>query len=181
MAAAALQVINFDGDPRGRRYGPEDRERAYGHWLTCRSLARTARVLGIAENSIRAWAKDDGWVQRAERDDAEAAEFARRSLASVATNEVQKSLETVLALRDDPATPAKTRLDAAIFVLGIWGVAPVKLSEVSVRPAEPKAGVDGALMQERLASLSSDELMALEAAYRTGDTRAAHAILGQPA
>src|SRR4051794_23713531 len=109
MATSALQLINSPIDTRGRRYTPEDRGQAYGHWLGTgrRSLAKTARDLGISENTVRAWQREDRWDQRAEREDGEAAAYARRSLANMATNEVAKSLEVVLSLRDDPAVPAK--------------------------------------------------------------------------
>jgi hypothetical protein len=179
MATSALQLINSLIDARGRRYGSEEREQAYGHWLGHgrRSLAKTARDLGIAEYTVRSWQREDRWTERAEQEDGEAAAFAQRSLASMATNEVMKSLDVVIALRDDPAVPAKTRLDAAVFVLGIWGVAPTKVSEATVRPPKPRDTLNDEEMSELLRWATPQELMAIEEVYRSGKSSALRAVL----
>ena len=85
MATSALQLIDFSGDPRGRRYAPVDRERAYGHWLAIRSLARTASDLGIAEGTLRPGHERMIGNSGPQQADREAGESALRSLVSVAT------------------------------------------------------------------------------------------------
>jgi len=169
MATTAFQLLDFDGDPRGRRYAPVDRERAYGHWLAIRSLARTASDLGIAEGTLRAWARDDEWRQRAEQADREAGAVALRSLVSVATNEVAKSLQVVVNLRDDERVAPKVRLDAAIFVLGIWGIAPAKVSEVTIRPEVNKDANRPDISNELLRELTTQQLSLAENAIRNGN------------
>ena len=155
-----VQLGNSGGDPRGRRYTTEDREHAYLTWRVVgrRSLAATADLLGIAENTLRAWAREDDWRLRSDRDDADAAELARQSLATLATSEVVKSLEVVTRLRDDPATPARTRLDAAIYVLGVWGVGPSKAGEVAIRPAERNEDGRGVLTEVVIRSITDEQL-----------------------
>ena len=105
---------------------------------------------------------------RSDREDGDAAELARQSLATLATNEVVKSLEVVTQLRDDPGTPAKTRLDAAIFVLGLWGVAPSKVGEVSLRPTETNQKKKW-LPKGLIESLSNEQLNLAERAFRDED------------
>jgi len=166
MATSALQLLDFDGDPRGRRYAPVDRERAYGHWLAIRSLARTASDLGIAEGTLRSWAREDEWRQRAEQADQEAGASALRSLVSVATNEVAKSLQVVVNLRDDESVAPKVRLDAAVFVLGIWGIAPAKVSEVTIRPDTAKNTSLPVVSSDLMRSLSTRQLSLAEDAIR---------------
>src|SRR5262245_34443972 len=121
MSSVTLQLLNSDVDPRGRRYTAEDREYAYLTWRVVgrRSLVKTRELTGIAENTLRSWAKEESWRERSDREDADVVELARQSLATIATNEVVKSLEVITGLRDDPATPAKVRFDAAAFVLGL--------------------------------------------------------------
>lgn len=168
MAADPVQLFYSSGDPRGRRYTPEEKESAYLTWRLAgrRSLAKTAEIAGIAENTIRSWAKEEGWQQRAEQDDEDASQLARQALASMTTNEVVKSLETVVALRDDPNTPARTRLDAAEYLLGVWGVSPTRVAEVTVRPSEPRGSrsIDPASLR----NLSDAELAALERSLTSG-------------
>lgn len=176
--ASALQLINSDIDPRGRRYTPEDREHAYITWRVVgrRSLTKTSELTGIAENTLRAWFRHDEWKYRSDREDGDAAELARQSLATLATNEVVKSLEVVTQLRDDPSTPAKTRLDAAIFVLGLWGVAPTKNGETSIQPPLiPERGQR--IPTELINSLDSQQLSFAERAIRNGEWSAFYACL----
>jgi len=164
-----VQLGNSGVDPRGRRYTAEEREHAYLTWrvVSRRSLAATAELMGVAENTVRAWAREDDWRRRSDREDADAAELARQSLATLATNEVVKSLEVVTRLRDEPSTPAKTRLDAAIYVLGLWGVVPPKNGEVSVRPVERAADGQPSLSGAFIATLSPEQLWLVEQASRT--------------
>jgi hypothetical protein len=166
-----VQLGNSGVDPRGRRYTSEEREHAYLTWRVVgrRSLAATAELMGIAENTVRAWAREDGWRDRSDRDDADAAELARQSLATLATSEVVRSLEVVTQLRDDPATPAKTRLDAAVYVLGLWGVAPPKAGEVALRPAERSDRSDRRLPAPLLRTLTPDQITLAERAVRGGE------------
>ena len=166
MTLVPAQLSNSGVDPRGRRYTTEDREHAYLTWRVVgrRSLAATAELLGIAENTVRAWAREDDWRQRSDRDDADAAELARQSLTTLATNEVVKSLEVVTRLRDDPATPARTRLDAAVYILGVWGVVPSKAGEVALRPSEPREDRRGALTEAVIKSMTDEQLMLAERA-----------------
>src|SRR5262249_5093948 len=104
-----------DGDPRGRRYAAPDRQDAFLAWLSGArrpSAAATVRT-GIAENPLRSWAKADDWPGRARAHDDEAAELGKVAVLATVTAELAASVQTIVELRDDPAVPPKTRLEAA--------------------------------------------------------------------
>jgi hypothetical protein len=154
-----VQLVNFDGDPRGRRYAALDREQAYLMWkVACRrSFTKTADVTGIAVNTLRTWHKDDGWSARAEADDDEARKVARVALAAHVVDEVQKSLDVIIAIRDDATASTRDRLNAAVYILGISGVAPVTKADspaLFTAEAEPAPRYD----RRSLRSLTDAEL-----------------------
>ena len=62
MALVPLQLPDSAVDPRGRRYTAEEREHAYLTWRVVgrRSLAAAAELLGVAENTVGAWARGSG-------------------------------------------------------------------------------------------------------------------------
>ena len=76
MATSVLQLRNSAGDPRGRRYTDGDRLAAYRVWTVTarRSFRATSVLTGVAENTLRGWAVEDGWSARAAAEDEEAAE-----------------------------------------------------------------------------------------------------------
>jgi hypothetical protein len=156
------KLVNFDGDPRGRRYSALDREHAYLTWTLAgrRSFTKTGELTGVAPNTLRAWHDQDRWAERADGEDDEARKMARVALAAKVVDETAKSLETIIAIRDDATASKRDRLAAAIYILGVSGIAPVvkaenpALFDPETKPA-PKPPRD-------LRSLSDAELLALE-------------------
>jgi hypothetical protein len=135
MATSALQLRNSSGDPRGRRYTDGDRSTAYRVWTVTarRSYARASVLTGVAENTLRSWALEDGWSARAAAEDEEAAESIKVVVMAAVVAEQERSIATLVALRDT-ATNERVRLDAALALLGIGGIGP---KSVAVGPKEP--------------------------------------------
>ena len=160
MAAEPVRLF----DSHGNRYTPADREAAYVSWKVAsgRSLRKTADLTGISVSTLAGWSKDDGWQERARREDAEDAESLRSALRGLHDSEALKSLRTAAALRDDESgkTPPKVRLDASIWLAGIAGIAPVKKTLDLTEPSRDKPK---AVIPEDLSGLSVEELVALEA------------------
>lgn len=123
-------------DPRGTRYTREQKEEAYLLWRTGagRSLRKVAELTGISAGTLSNWARDEDWATRAQRDDAETAKLLQSCIGSVIIEQALKSLDTVIHLRDDAATPPKVRLDAAVFMAGLAGVAELHRGGIQVLP-----------------------------------------------
>ena len=67
----------------------------------------------------------------------------RRSIRAVVNEQVLRSVETAVKLRDDEKVPPKTRLDAAVWLAGIGGVAPVKQTlDLSAAPTDDEPAPD---------------------------------------
>ena len=137
MAADVVRLLDSPTNPHGRRYSPEEKEAAYQLWRTTagRSHRRVAEATGIAASTVGTWSQEDGWVERARREDDEDAKSVRRSIRAVVNEQVLKSVEVAVKLRDDEKVPPKTRLDAAVWLPGIGGVAPVKQAPDLTAPA----------------------------------------------
>jgi transposase-like protein len=140
-AAAAVSLRLVDdadgGDPRGRRYTPEEKARAYLVWRIAggRSLAKTAKLTGVGEGALAAWHRTEGWARRAEREDELAAYAARGSILATVVDELQKSIATVTGIRDDPTASARDRLAASVWLAGVAGVVPIKDPTTIPKPA----------------------------------------------
>jgi hypothetical protein len=161
-----VQLVNLSEDPRGRRYSASDRESAFLMWKVAgrRSFTKTADVTGIAVNTLRSWHHEDDWATRADAEDDDARKMAQVALAAKIVDETQKSLDTIIAIRDDKAASTRDRLNAAIYLLGISGVAPVVKAE---NPALfPQAKDPAPSLPTNLRSLSDDELRTIERSHR---------------
>ena len=137
MAAELVRLPN----PHGRRYTAAAKEAAYQAWRIAagRPLRRTAALTGIAHGTLGNWSKDDGWQERARREDREEAESVREALHGIITGHAIRSIETAAKLRDDESgkTPPKVRLDAAVWLAGLAGVVPIQKSQVVAPPPAP--------------------------------------------
>ncbi|HEV2123245.1 MAG TPA: hypothetical protein VGW38_10785 [Chloroflexota bacterium] len=124
MTSELVQLSNS----RGHRYTAADRERAYQTWRISagRSLRNLAQLSGISHGTLANWSKEERWQDRAFREDQEEAELVRKTLGSVLNDQVLKSIETVVKIRDDEKVSAKDRLNAAQWLAGVAGVAPVQ-------------------------------------------------------
>jgi hypothetical protein len=166
MKSTIVRLHDSDPNPNGRRYTQEDREAAYLLWKTTaqRSQRKTAELLDIAGSTIGTWSQKDGWVERAEREAAEAAESVRTSMGAMLLPEIMKSVETIIEIRDDKTAPPRDRLAAAMQMLGLAGIAPVTKAQTSLI-IEPPGRRDDAPMD--ITGKTVEEIMALEAKYRT--------------
>ena len=140
MAAEPVQL--FDSDPHGRRYAGADRERAYQLWRSTagRSYRKVSDSLGIALSTVAQWARRDGWVARAEREDAAERESVRSYVGALFEAEVERSVRVIRDLRDG-ATNEKVRFESATFLLAMAGHAPVKQTSATLR-AKPRDDAD---------------------------------------
>ncbi len=187
MAAEILelaQLVDSDLAKHGRRYTEAEREAAYQVYRSVagRSTAKVARLTGIAERTLDNWRHDHGWVARAEQEAREAAELWSGALSLVVREQALASVLTAAQLRDDLTTPAKVRLDAAIWLAGLAGYSPVTktatLTQQMAVPTPPNHRTDalpdhlgGPMTRERASAMTPEERQQWEAAYRQGRTR----------
>lgn len=134
MSGELVQLRRTDVVAQGNRYTDADKEAAYQYWRTAggRSFRRTASKLKIADNTIRSWAQSQDWAVRANSEDNEDVYAVRAGTAALVTQELVKSIETVVEVRDDPAAKHKDRLMAAFWLAGLAGVSPVSRIEQAV-------------------------------------------------
>jgi hypothetical protein len=125
----------------GRRYTTEEREAAFLSWVAVdrRSFAKTGKSTAIAESTLREWARLDDWTGRAAEWDVAAAESARVGVFSTVTEELAKSIKTVVDIRDDPTQPGRVRLDAALAVLAIAGISTRPAPSAKPADSQPRA------------------------------------------
>ncbi|MDQ3694358.1 MAG: hypothetical protein M3464_12115 [Chloroflexota bacterium] len=162
MVAELVQLPNSHGN----RYTAPDREAAYQAWRIAagRSLRKTADLTKISHGTLGNWSKDDRWQERARQEDDEEAKSLRGALRAVVNSETLKSIQTAVDLRDDATgdTPSKVRLDAAIWLAGLSGVAPVKQTlDLTKTPPSDRQPI-------ATRGMSPDELLALELEYTEG-------------
>ncbi len=146
MAVEIVDLAQLSGSEtakHGRRYTEVEKEAAYQVYRSVagRSTAKVARLTGIAERTLDNWRHDHGWSARAEQEAREAAELWSGALSLVVREQALASVLTAAQLRDDPATPPKVRLDAAIWLAGLAGYSPVAktatLTQQILPPAPP--------------------------------------------
>jgi transcriptional regulator with XRE-family HTH domain len=124
MTAELVQLSNS----HGTRYTTADRERTYQLWRVSagRSLRKLAELSGISHGTLANWSREERWQDRAFREDREEAELIRETLGSVLNDQVIRSIETMVEIRDDVTASKKDRLNAAQWLAGVAGVAPVQ-------------------------------------------------------
>lgn len=164
MASNVVQLIDSSDASHGRRYTESDREAAYQLWRTTggRSLRRVAEITGVAVSTLGTWSQRDGWIIRAQREDREDAESVRTGIGALITQQVARSIEVVIRIRDDEKASSKDRLNAAFWLAGVAGLAPVAKTETALiaKVAAPPEELPD------LRGLNTDELMALEMKFR---------------
>ncbi len=182
------QLGDSDAAKHGRRYTEAEKEAAYQLYRSVagRSTAKVARLTGIAERTLDNWRHDWGWAARAEQEAREAAELWSGALSLVVREQALASVLTAAQLRDDPATPPKVRLDAAIWLAGLAGYSPVAktatLTQQMVVPTPPPTSLNhrtdalpdhlgGPMTRERALAMTPEERQQWEAAYRQWQTR----------
>jgi hypothetical protein len=131
--AHSSQVARLFDSPNGRRYSDADKEAAYVLWRTCgRSLRKTAEALAVAPSTIGTWQQSGRWVERADREDAEESESVRASIRGTALPRAVKAIAFIERVIDDEGAPYRDRLNAAFWLAGVAGFAPVKLAQAQV-------------------------------------------------
>ena len=156
--ALPVRLLGSPERPNGRRYSQDEKDAAFELWRTTggRSLRAVAEATSIAASTLGTWHQRDDWPGRAKRADQDARKSVRLSIGSVVTREILKSIQTAITLRDDALgkTPAKVRLEAAQWIAGVGGVAPVKVVENLTRPADDEPAT---LTREAASALSQEE------------------------
>lgn len=153
-----VAIDHDDRDPRGKRYTPEDRETAYLVWKAHgRSITKAADKIGATEATVGNWKRGDGWDARAAREDRITQGAARATVAATIATELEKSIATVVEIRDDTTAAKRDRFLAATWLAGVAGVAPVVKADTSIfaqtepaTPHLPDAVLDGMSPLERI-------------------------------
>lgn len=150
----------------GNRYTTEDRETAYRYYHDhARSYQRTAKHLGIAASTIETWGKEDGWVERAQQEDAEMLAANRVAMAGRAMPLANDALGVLEEVMKDPKQPGMARVKAAVEVLGIAGIASVKDGAPLELPKDTTARASA----RDLRTLTDAQLAAAEARLERGE------------
>lgn len=147
------------------RHDLDTRDSAYADWVSAGcNAAETARALGIAETTVRYWAKVDRWRQR------HAAEIfpvdRHEAHQLVGTNMMAAAIFASEQIRNhhDPEHSFefrdKVQLDAAHGAVDRAGYGPVRVLQAPSITEEPKH--EPALTADDLARLSPAQLRALE-------------------
>ncbi len=177
------QLGDLETAKHGRRYTEAEKEAAYQLYRSVagRSTAKVARLTGIAERTLDNWRHDQGWAARAEQETREAAELWSGALSLVVREQALASVLTAAQLRDDPATPPKVRLDAAIWLAGVAGYSPVTKTatltqqistpDPSSPPPDRSPGplpdhLGGPMTRERAMAMTPEQRREWEQAYR---------------
>src|SRR5687767_4940655 len=111
-----------DTSAHARRYGPAEREAAYQGWRRLRSQRTVAEERNVALSTIQAWARDDGWAERARREDAEDAEAGRARAKALVLPIADELLESLKAIARDPTAATMGRVKAHELLLGYVGL-----------------------------------------------------------
>lgn len=98
-----------------------------------RSLTEVERRTGIPRQTVARWRDDEKWIERANQEAAEAVHALPEAVGALVVTETVRSIETVIAIRDDPNANAKDRLSAAYWLAGIGGIGPVSRIEQAVK------------------------------------------------
>jgi hypothetical protein len=122
MIAQPIDITEYAESAHGNRYATEDRESAYQSWHVTRSVKQVSEITGIPIGTLRSWSQRDSWTQRAESEDAERAELAKSHILGRVADEVAKSVEVLVAIRDDGGASNRDRRQAAVDILGIFGI-----------------------------------------------------------
>lgn len=122
MVAQPIDLTEYAVNAHGNRYATEDREAAYQSWLLARSVKQVSESTGIPIGTLRSWSQRDSWTQRAESEDAERTELAKSHILGRVADEVAKSVEVLVAIRDDADASNRDRRQAAVDILGIFGI-----------------------------------------------------------
>ncbi len=174
MAAEIVDLAQLgDSDlaKHGRRYTAAEKEAAYQLYRSVagRSTAKVARLTGIAERTIDNWRHDLGWTARAEQEAREAVELWSGALSLVVREQTLASVLTAAQLRDDPTTPPKVRLDAAIWLAGLAGYSPVAKTATltqQISTPVPSTGSESGTGSMPTASLTREQALAMTPAER---------------
>jgi len=146
-------------NPNGRRYTPQDRERAYLYWRheSGRSLRRTEEGLGVSLSTLSDWSRKDGWMDRARAEDAEDSDAARSAIAGRTMPMLDRGLARLARIIDDEATPAMATVKAIELLAKLTGtLAPANAGQ----PLQPAAAGGRTVSMEELLAMDPDELTA---------------------
>lgn len=175
MVAKLTQLPDLT-DPHGRRYTDEDKELAYETWKTVggRSLRRTADLLEISPSTLGTWQQRGDWIERAKADDVANVESVKLSIRALAIPRANKAMMVIESIMDNEAASTRDRLEAAKWMAGIAGYAPVTKAETSIVTITPEEAPpdDGAPPVADIRSLTREELMERERLRRASRSRA---------
>lgn len=155
-----------------RRFSDADRDACYHLWRTIagRNLALVARSTGISYRTLDDWKHRYDWVRIANEDDEASRSLFGTAIQTVIGHQALPSIMTAIELRDDREQAGKIRLEAAVWLAGLAGFAPVNRTQL-----EMKAAVE-ARSARKFDQMGDAELLAYMRRYvETGD---AHAAIG---
>ncbi len=161
MVITPIKQENSPADPRGRRYTEQDRRDAFLVFATVaeRSWSKAADLSGISIPTLRSWAKMDRWTALLREQDQESGRVFSGLLNSRLLLEADKSISTAAQLRDDAGQPGHVRLEAAKWLAGLAGYAPIHRSAVSWERAEDNLPTRDPKEMAALSDAELDELL----------------------
>jgi hypothetical protein len=158
------QLLDFQTHPNGQRYTAADKGSAYVAWRLNgrRSIRKAAEITGISASTIGNWHQDEGWRERADKEEDDEAKLVRKGIQQCVTADLDKAYEIHREIMLNNQNSARDRMDAAKWIAGLGGMAPVIKSE-SAFTSQPSTEADQSRPDVRsLVAMSPDELMRLE-------------------
>ena len=145
-------------NPTGRRYLAQDREAAFATYRAVRSLREAAKRTGIAVSTLHEWSKADGWIARADREDAEDIASARSAIGGQAMPALHRGIARLVKIVEDDASKDLDAIKATELLGKFTGtLAPANAGKPFADG--PSTGARTVTMDELMA-LSPDELTA---------------------
>ena len=155
-----LRVVDGVETPR------QQRDLAYDLWTWTHNgnYRELARATGVAESTLRNWARKDDWRVRSVRDRLDLQpEDVRQATASILAAGGPAAAAYLNGVVEGVEPPDKNRITAAKILLDAQGFAPAHYSPDRDKPKPAR------VIPDDLSSLSTEELLALEAQFLEDD------------
>ncbi len=150
-------TTNADTQKHGRRYAAQDRETAFVTYRAVRSLRETAKRTGVTVSTLHEWSKADGWIARADREDAEDIASARSAIGGQAMPALHRGIARLVKIVEDDASKDQDAIKATELLGKFTGtLAPANAGQ----PLQPAAAGGRTVSMEELMALDPDQLTA---------------------
>jgi len=110
--AEPLRILPPPTQKHGRRYAAQDRETAFVTYRAVRSLRETVKRTGVTVSTLHEWCKADGWIARADREDAEDIASARSAIGGQAMPALHRGIARLVKIVEDDASKDQDAIKA---------------------------------------------------------------------